>query len=110
MLCFLSHPFLACQGIIAQLNLPDTDREEHPSNQELTSKRRSRRRESLREGKEDDLKNWREKGKNKEFLLDPELNESPGRQGQVSLMVEKDQVRPVLGGSSDSSGDLSPAS
>ncbi|KAK9400294.1 coiled coil domain-containing protein [Crotalus adamanteus] len=73
----------ARKGIIAQLNLPETDREEHPSNQELISKRRSRRRESLREGKEDDLKNWREKGKNKEFLLlDPELNESPGRQGQ----------------------------
>ncbi|XP_039201638.1 coiled-coil domain-containing protein 136 isoform X3 [Crotalus tigris] len=73
----------ARKGIIAQLNLPEMDREEHPSNQELISKRRSRRRESLREGKEDDLKNWREKGKNKEFLLlDPELNESPGRQGQ----------------------------
>lgn len=94
---FLSHPLLACQGIIAQLNLPETEREEETSNQELINKRRSRRRESLREGREDDLKNWREKGRNKEFLLDPELNENPGRQGQVSLMVEKDQVRPVPG-------------
>ncbi|KAG8138533.1 hypothetical protein E2320_004417 [Naja naja] len=66
------------KGIVAQWNLAETEREDQFSNQEMITKRRSRRRESLREGKED----WREKGRNTEFLLDQDLNESSERERQ----------------------------
>lgn len=79
------HPLLACQGIIlAQLNMPEAEREDHSSSQEPINNRRSKRRISLREGKEDDLKSWRERGMHAEFLLDQEHNERSEREGQVS--------------------------
>ncbi|XP_060545304.1 coiled-coil domain-containing protein 136 [Pantherophis guttatus] len=73
--------------IVTQWNLLETEKEDQSSYPEPLSKRRSRRRESLKEGREDDFKSWREKARNAEFLLDAELNESSGREGQAQFSV-----------------------
>lgn len=66
------------------------EREDQSSNQDPDNERRSRSERS-----------WR-----RELFFDQEPDESPGREGQVSLMVERDQLSLILDGFLSSSEDL----
>lgn len=80
--------------------------EDESSHQSPSNERRSRSRESQREGKEDGPKYWRERSWRREPSHDQEAEEGPGREGQVSLMVERDQLSLILDGFSGLSEDF----
>lgn len=87
---------LACLGFKAQFHVPEMEREDESLYQNQDNERRSRSGESQREGNKDGPKYWREASWKMEPFHGQQAEEGPGREGQVSLMAERDQLSLIL--------------